>query len=237
MRKPKFRDSEIKAMTQEQRLLSRDLHVFSVSRGPLTVGPRPAKKVGSARRYSKSLPGQGMELMRAYQPSDISFEVWGDLEREAAEARLDHLRIHYEHSAHPAIPWAAYAECRRHGVEVPEWALRYMDDVARNFEIPTRGSTTSAKYAAEVLGFKKPGKDGRGNPFEWRDLAGRALALRVLLHLRSGKEKAACEIVAAELLGPGATDEQIRGKASTVRRAWKKHAWQFQEVVDKLKPQ
>src|SRR4051812_24824043 len=80
----------------------------------------------------------------------------------------------YEATNNPMFVWAAYATCRHYGDDLPAWVLEYFDRSAAALEALTDkpGESTRRRRKrqlkrpttaiTEALGFKRPGRSGRG---------------------------------------------------------------------------
>jgi hypothetical protein len=121
----------------------------------------------------------------------------------------------------PLHVWAAYLECRDHGLPIPDWVLSYLDRVAARFWTQTRAGVTPPKEPAaaiaEILEMKRPGRGGRGNvfaAFDKRPDAGLAMKVDNLVEYHGQELASAIRSVAKDA---GLHE-------STVRYTWDRYA-------------
>ena len=138
---------------------------------------------------------------------------------ERVQNTLEAYRKEYCETGNPMVVWAAYRECRAHGVDVPEWIFEYLDEAASSLwqlhckvrdgeKVKDQGAE-----AAESLGLKR----GRGQttPFEqFNDKVWLFYGATVDFYIRQGDKPDFAISDCAERNGVS---------YSTVYRAWKKY--------------
>lgn len=145
--------------------------------------------------------------------------------KEAASKKYSKLRSVREVVGNPIYAWFAFLAAHQAGLDIPGWVIGYLKQVATAiFFLPPRHNISDSKKhliknsdstIAEIFGFKRPGKTGRGNIISRHfDKSELQLATQVYLRLQTGAQaKYVYEDVAKE----------TNKSEATVRRAWKKY--------------
>jgi hypothetical protein len=115
---------------------------------------------------------------------------------------LDKLRIEFERTPNPMLPWSALRWARSRGVDVPEWVMGYLYDKAVVLtEIVAENAKQEAREVGRALGFGAGGKGsvagGSKLRQRWRSCE---IAIRIADLMKQGVKEAAAITEAAEAL-------------------------------------